>query len=170
MSQLTTLQGFRTCAPGRAARFLPAFAAAMLLALPGCGGDRPKTVPVSGMVLLDGQPLMAKGTVRIVPRDARPATGEIDPATGRFTLTTFDKDDGCVPGAHAATVTARETLDNTQIRWLAPEKYSQPETSGLTVTVGGPTTDLKIELTSDGAKPAVQRTDSTGDSDPSKLH
>lgn len=147
-----------------------ALAAVMLLPLVGCGSGRPKTVPVSGQVLLDGQPLKAKGTVRVVPKGARPATGEIDPATGRFTLTTFDKDDGCVHGTHAATVTARETVDNTQIRWLAPEKYSQPDTSGLTVNITGPTTDLKIELKSDGAKPAVQRTDSTGDSDPSKLH
>lgn len=143
--------------------------AALAAALPGCGSDRPKTVPVSGEVLLDGQPLKAPGTVRVVPANARPATGEIDPATGRFTLTTFEKGDGCVPGTHPATVTARETIDNTQVRWLAPERYSQPGTSGLTINVTGPTQDLKIELKSEGAKPAVQRTDSTGDSDPSKL-
>ncbi len=144
-------------------------ALAVFLLPAGCGSDRPETVPVSGTVLLDGQPLKAQGTVRVIPKDARPATGQIDPATGRFTLTTFKQGDGCVPGTHTATVTARETINETQMRWNAPEKYGQPGTSGLKVTIEGPTDDLKIELQSDRAQPAIERTESAGDLDPARL-
>ena len=143
---------------------------ALILALTfGCGSGRPETVPVSGVVLLDGQPLKAEGTVRVIPKKDRAATGEIDPATGRFTLTTFDKNDGCVRGTHTVTVLARQTIDNTQMRWLIPEKYSQPGTSGLTVTIDGPTDQIKIELQSEAGKPPAKRIDTSGDSDPSKL-
>ena len=141
----------------------------LLATVAGCGSGRPETVPVSGVVLLDGQPLKAQGTVRVIPKGARAATGEIDPATGRFTLMTFEKGDGCVTGTHTATVMARETLDQNRIRWLAPEKYAQPGTSGLTVTVDGPTDKLEIKLSSEGAPPAVKGLDSSGDIDPSKL-
>jgi len=137
--------------------------------LSGCGSGRPETVPVSGVVLLDGQPLKAEGTVRVIPKKDRAATGEIDPATGRFTLTTFEKNDGCVPGTHTVTVMARQTIDDTQMRWLIPEKYSQPGTSGLTVKVDGPTDDVKIELKSEPGGPAAKQVDTSGDSDPSKL-
>ena len=143
--------------------------ALLLAVVSGCGSDRPTTVPVSGTVLLDGQPLKSAGTVRVIPKGARPATGEIDPATGRFTLTTFDKGDGCVKGSHTATVTARETLADNQIRWNAPEKYSQPGTSLLTVKIDGPTDKLEIKLESGGAAPAVKKGEGGGDADPTAL-
>lgn len=137
----------------------------------GCGESRPETFPVSGIVLLDGQPLKAAGTVRVIPKNARPATGEIDPATGRFRLWTFDKDnlDGCVPGTHAVTVMARQTVADKQIRWLTPEKYSQPATSGLSITIDGPTDSITLRLKSEPIRPPAQDTETGGDVDPSKL-
>ena len=146
------------------------FVASFMVAfVPGCGSGRPETVPVSGVVLLDGQPLKAEGTVRVIPKKDRPATGEIDPATGRFTLKTFDPGDGCVRGTHTVTVLARQTTDDNQIRWLIPEKYSQPGTSGLTVTIDGPTDQVKIKLESEAGGPPAKQLDTSGDSDPSKL-
>lgn len=118
----------------------------------GCSDDgRPKVVPISGQVLIDGKPL-THGFIRIVPADARPASGEIG-TDGRFTLKTFEDDDGAVTGVHLVAIMAVEYLSESDIRWHAPEEYSQHETSGLTVDIEGPTDSLIIELSWDGGKP-----------------
>ena len=133
-----------------------ALAAAALTALAG-GCDRgPKVVPVSGQVLIDGRPL-TKGFVRVVPAGYRAATGETGP-DGRFTLTTTAAGDGCAVGTHPAAVIGNETLvgQNAQ-RWHAPKKYLDPATSGLAVTVDGPTDALTIELTWGGGQPFVEK-------------
>lgn len=132
--------------------------------LAGCSDGRPRRVPVSGQVLIDGQPLSA-GFVRVIPSNARPATGTID-QQGRFRLTTFEKGDGCVAGTHRMEVVAFEILSPTEIRWLAPPKYRQMNTSGLSVTIDGPTDSLTVELTWAGGHPYVERSDTRGDSVP----
>jgi hypothetical protein len=134
-----------------------AAAAALLavsLALAGCD-SKPKLVPVSGRVLVDGQPLTT-GVVQVVPAGYRAASGKIGP-DGRFTLTTSAEGDGCVIGTHQAAVVAHETLGPGAQKWHAPKKYIDPTTSGLSVTVDGPTTDLTINLSWDGGKPFVER-------------
>jgi len=139
----------------------------------GCGPRRPKRVPVSGQVLIDEQPLRA-GFVRVVPEDARPATGEID-ADGRFTLSTFDPGDGCVPGTHKAAVIGFEQTGPGAVRWLAPTRYRLVDTSGLVVEIDGPTDSLVIRLKSDPpageteSEPEPERIDATGDIDPAQL-
>lgn len=118
-----------------------------LLALTGCGSGRPKLVKVSGQVFIDGQPLAAgvPGFIQVVPEGTRPATGNIDPATGRFTLTTFDNDDGCVPGTHKVAIILRAMVGNESVS-LIDEKYSDPNTSGITVTIDKPTDSLRIDI------------------------
>jgi hypothetical protein len=128
-------------------------------ALCGCGG--PKLVPVSGKVTIDGQPLTS-GYVFVMPKDARAAGGKID-AQGRFTLTTNDDGDGCKPGTHAVTVTARQHLSPTRVKHLIPPKYAQSDTSETTVTIDGPTDELVIALTWAGGKPYVESFDGQGD-------
>jgi hypothetical protein len=123
-------------------------------AVGGCGPQRPKRVPVSGTVIIDGKPL-TRGTVSFVPQDARPATGEIGP-DGRFTLSTFGEGDGCVPGSHTVTVFANEWLTPTQLKWHAPKEYADIETSTLKVEITGPRDDLQIELTWDGQQPVIE--------------
>ncbi|NLE37617.1 MAG: DUF4198 domain-containing protein [Pirellulaceae bacterium] len=125
-------------------------AAAMI----GCGDGRPRRVPVSGQVLIDGEPL-THGQIRLTPANARPATAEIAP-DGRFTLTTFDEGDGVVPGVHPVSVAANEYLSETRQRWHAPKKYADPTTSGLTATVDGPNDSLVITLSWEGGKPFVE--------------
>jgi len=132
--------------------------------LAGCGPDRPRRVPVSGRVLIDGEPITT-GFVRVVPDDARPAVGKLQ-SDGSFRLHTFDEGDGCVTGTHRVAVLAREVLNPSELRWLAPKKYHKIETSGKTVTIDGPTDDLEIELTWDGRQPFVERFESEGDIDP----
>lgn len=122
--------------------------------LAGCD-DGPKIVPVSGQVLIDGEPL-THGFVQVAPAGYRPASGKIG-EDGRFTLTTTKPGDGCVVGTHPATVVGTESIDAGSQRWHAPKAYADYESSGLTVTIDGPTEDLKIELSWKGGKPFVER-------------
>jgi hypothetical protein len=120
----------------------------------GCGDGRPARFPVSGTVLIDGKPL-DYGFIRLLPEGARPATSDISP-DGRFTLKTFETGDGVVPGTHPVVVLGAEVLSSTQQRWHAPKKYADPNTSGLTATIDGPTDSLVIKLSWEGRKPFVE--------------
>ncbi len=131
------------------------------LLMRGSCNQRPTVVPVSGQVLIDGQPLTS-GFVRVIPQDARSASGEID-SQGRFQLTTFEPRDGCVPGKHPVEIISRDVISPTKIRWLTPKKYCQATTSELTVNIDGPTDSLRIELTWDGGAPFIEETAGGGD-------
>ena len=136
----------------------------LLSTFSGCSDGRPRRVRVAGQVLIDGDPITL-GNIRIVPADARAATGSIGP-DGTFTLTTFETNDGCVPGTHRVVITAFETISAGAIRWMAQLKYRDLDTSELSVTIDKPTDALVIELTWDGGKPFIQRMDSSGDDVP----
>ena len=121
-----------------------------VIQLRGDGG--PKIVPVSGVVLIDGQPL-SYGHVQVLPAGWRPASGRIN-GDGTFTLTTTTSGDGCAVGTHPVAVLAGESINPETMKWHAPQKYADVSTSNLTVTITGPTNDLKIELKSEsGIKP-----------------
>lgn len=120
----------------------------------GCSDGLPERVPVSGTVYIDGEPLTT-GSVMVIPEGERPAGGSIGP-DGRFTLSSYEINDGVVTGTHAVTVSATEHIGERDTRWLIPKKYRDPKTSGLTVTIDGPTDDWKIELTWDGGKPFIE--------------
>jgi hypothetical protein len=130
-------------------RLLVAAVAVAFLALAGCGDGGPKIVPVSGTVTIDGQPL-TYGHIQVLPAGWRPASGRLD-GSGRFTLTTTDPNDGCAVGTHPVVILAGESINETTMKWHAPSKYADATTSGLEVTISGPTDDLKIELKSDGS-------------------
>lgn len=147
------------------ARVLLLFGCLMLFA--GCGDGRPKRVPVSGRVLIDNKPLTS-GYVRVVPAGDREAKGTIGP-DGRFTLTTFDANDGCVVGTHPIAIIATRQVSSNAIERLVPKKFEEATTSGKTVTIDGPTDDLVIELSWEGGKPFIERQSNAGDSDMSHL-
>lgn len=129
-------------------------AAAGLTAAAGCDSG-PKVVPVSGTVLIDGQPL-AHGSIQVSVEGHRAAAGKIG-SDGRFTLTTTDDGDGVLVGTHKVIVVGTETLGPGAHKWHAPPAYAKYDTSGLTITVDKPTKDLKIELTWAGGKPFVEK-------------
>ena len=118
-----------------------------LIGVTGCGSGRPKIVKVSGQVFIDGQPLAAgvPGFIQVVPEGTRAATGNIDPQTGRFTLTSFEADDDCVPGTHKVAIILRAMVGTESVS-LIDEKYANPNTSGLTVTIDKPTDSLRIDI------------------------
>src|SRR5262245_59796599 len=111
---------------------LPALAMAILAAFCSCE-SRSKRVPVAGQVLIDGQPLSG-GHIWIEPAADRAASGAID-EQGRFLMTTYDENDGCVLGTHKVTVTSTKQLSPTQTMHLIPPKYRTSQTSELTVNI-----------------------------------
>jgi hypothetical protein len=119
----------------------------------GCGPSRPAVVPAAGIVTLDGKPL-AGGFIRLVPAASRPATGEIGP-DGRFTLGTFAAADGCVPGTHGVEVIGPLPAGGEAAAAVpaptitVPARYRDAQTSGLTITIAGPTRDLSISLSTE---------------------
>lgn len=130
----------------------------------GCGDGRPKRVPVTGQVLVDGRPL-PQGFVRVIPTKGRAATGQID-AQGRFNLGTYEKSDGCVLGTHGVEVVCFDTSNPNVFVSLIPDKYHDVSTSGLSVTIEDPTEPLTLNISSMGRRRASV---TVGDFDPSAL-
>jgi hypothetical protein len=123
-----------------------------LLLTIGCGGpDRPVTYPATGTVLFQGEPVEG-ATVRFIPTDGRPASGQTD-ASGRFTLSTYEPDDGAVAGEHTVLVSKVVQLDPSdqsgypEMRSVLPKQYGQANQSPLKVTVdAGGENDFPLEL------------------------
>jgi hypothetical protein len=78
------------------------------LLLAGCGGgaadDRPALAPVTGKLMLDGQPV-PNADVQFSPEKGASSNGRAG-ADGTFTLTYGDGTPGAAVGKHAVTVTA----------------------------------------------------------------
>jgi hypothetical protein len=129
-------------------------AALLILVAAGCGGGadkwskkRPAVHQVSGTVLLDGAPI-AGANVNFVPSGGTTAAYALTDEKGNFRLSTFAQADGAPSGKYRVTVqkTVQETApdpmggDNPPVvvkeTSLVPEKYSDPETSGLLAEVG----------------------------------
>lgn len=144
--------------------------------LEGCGSGRPKTVPVTGVVTLDGKPVeganvtfypdtgQSAGTAQPKKTDqvTRPATGTTD-KEGKFTLKTFEPGDGALPGKYKVTIIKKEVTGfladkdglsggiapgGIQEKWIIPKKYADPQTSGLTAEVKPGMGPLEFKLTS----------------------
>jgi hypothetical protein len=137
----------------RAALPLIAFVVVLLI---GCSDARPRRVPVSGQVLIDGKPL-TYGDLKFVPEGARPSYAKLD-SNGRFTLTCYDGNDGAVPGLHRVGISGSEVKQE-QTVWHAPIKYANFRSSGITVQIDGPMDSLVIELGSDGRQATVRQGD-----------
>jgi hypothetical protein len=121
-----------------------------VVAFSGCGDGRPTRVPVSGVVLIDGQPLK-RGHIKFVPAHGRPSVGKIAD-DGRFSLTCYDGSDGAIIGMHRVQVAATRIISDNKIEWFAPRKYADFRTSEIEIEVAKPIEDLKIELKSNGQK------------------
>ncbi len=79
-------------------------------------------------------------------RPIRASTGQLD-ANGRFTLACFEPGDGAVIGLHKVSVLAQEPIGQESIKWHAPKKYADPDTSNLTQEIRNPTDSIVINLT-----------------------
>lgn len=128
-------------------------AAALAALAAGCSrkGTAP-TAPVSGVVTYQGKPAT---DVRVIftPQGGRPAIGHTD-AEGRFSLTTFQQDDGAVPGTHVATISDRkrdwlkEATSKNPPPPRFPERYQRAANSPWTFEVkSGEDNVFTLEMT-----------------------
>ena len=121
------------------------------IALAGCSrpGGAP-TLPASGTVTYKGAPV-ADVQVVFQPKVGRPAMGDTD-ADGRFTLTTFQPDDGAVPGVHKVGIVDRQRKWNPDPSAAPPpsrfpERYQSVAATPWEVEVKeGSDNDFKLEM------------------------
>ena len=130
----------------------------------GCGSQTggPVTVPVRGVVMLDGKPL-SSGVVQFQPASGQVATGEIA-GDGSFTLSRTTPGDGVLPGTYSVAVVSYDPAAEVQSveNLRVPLKYTRFGSSGIEITVfPGTKEPLRIELESflqcarEGLKPRV---------------
>lgn len=99
-----------------------------LLAAAACGGDYPKAYPVSGKVLVNGQP--AKDCqVTLVrtggPDLATPATPNgVTDDKGEFRLTSYTANDGAPEGEYVATIEWRDRSGLSQSEFGGPDQLN----------------------------------------------
>lgn len=149
----------------------------LVVAAFGCGDGRPSMVKVTGTVTLNGKPLEGAAVAFQPIADPkasyrRPSNGATG-ADGKFTLTTYEKDDGLPPGKYKVAIVKRELVgqlpsnfnDETpnasvvKYRYVTPKKYSLIDESGLQAEVTS--SELKpaaFDLVSGGEKPEIETT------------
>ena len=121
-----------------------------LVTCAGCGSKSP-VARVKGKVTLDGQPL-ATGAVVTLPNAGRGSQGKVQ--NGEFELSTFGNNDGALIGTHRVAVIAQEKAQGSGPeanagKLLVPERYANPESSGLSIEVkSGETNTPTLELKS----------------------
>jgi hypothetical protein len=118
--------------------------ACCLVALSGCRGDGP--VPVTGTVTYKGTPL-AQGTITFTPEEGRVAFGKIK--DGKIVeVTTHTLDDGAAKGRNRVSIRSISNPDDMYAKQvsLIPEKYGDPNTSGLTAELASGTNELSFDL------------------------
>ncbi|TWT29445.1 hypothetical protein Enr8_49610 [Blastopirellula retiformator] len=113
----------------------------------GCSNG---TYPVHGTIVFsDGTPAkeLAGGAVELdsleQPISAR---GSID-AEGKFVISTYEAEDGAVPGKHRVLIVSRQSTGDEVVGKVIESKYQRFETSGLEleVTPGTNTPTFTVE-------------------------
>lgn len=133
--------------------------AAAIAACVGCGNG---LASLSGKVTLDGQPLAAGGdtraTVYLYPEGGTgaPAVGLLD-ESGEFTVSTGSQT-GVVPGTYVVTVSASTLIRKNSTpgmppsaRRVTPNKYANPNASGLRLQIEPGYNECEFALESDPA-------------------
>jgi hypothetical protein len=128
---------------------------ALVVAASGCGGG-PRTVPVSGQVKLNGEPL---GDAHVIfqpdsqeKHPGPPSFGKTD-AQGRFVLRTADGHDGAVVGPHKVRISlpvqATSASPDAPPGNKLPTRYSgESSVLKFTVPAGGTSEANFLDLTS----------------------
>jgi hypothetical protein len=117
----------------------------------GCGGGAktPDFYPVKGQILLDGQPARFVN-VSLTPKDstdedAPAATGQTN-ANGEFSIRSMIGPgyDGALPGEYWVSLsTPRQVADASSGKPTPiPQKYRNPKTAKISISVGQQTNDL----------------------------
>ena len=120
----------------------------VVLQMAGCNwGSTSDTIPVSGVVTLDGQPVEGATVSFHAIEEGKPSAYGRTKADGSFLLQTHAVNDGAVPGEFAVTIQkvhiTPDEFEREDPRWkpppppeyLVPQKYSDRHKSGLTASV-----------------------------------
>lgn len=145
--------------------------ASLLLAccFAGCGPANIR-VPVEGVVTLDGKAIEGAAVTFMPKAGGRPGVAGTD-AAGRFVIREAAMHAGIPPGDYDVAIFKAvmaplfapapaapspnpeegslpiDTPPPSRVaRWIVPERYSIPQTSGLSSTITGPTTNLVFAL------------------------
>lgn len=129
---------------------------AFAILVSGCDSG-PEVYPVTGTVTLDGQPVEG-AAVGLIPTVGGRHGSAVTDAKGEFVVGTFTPDDGALAGEHTVVVTKVKIVKPGNERagippvleYVVPERYDQPEASGLSVTVAKGTEPLELKLTKQG--------------------
>lgn len=130
--------------------------------LPGCGpGDRVAVYPTSGSVKFLGEPMAGGGAISFIPLDGqvgKAAGGTID-GEGKFTMSTYDPDDGSIAGRFRViifqtTVEETETIGDTDVAGAKDTlvEFSVPEAKRIPLVYADVAeSPLTVEVKSEGA-------------------
>ena len=104
-----------------------------------------KQVGMTGTVVFsdDGSPVPHGNVILSTPTFQ--SRGELN-KQGQFTMGTFGTDDGLPPGTYSVAVVCIETGGDTGSYNLVDSKYSNPQTSGLEITVTKAIKDYEIKV------------------------
>lgn len=120
----------------------------------GCGGS--KTYPLNGTVFFTGGTEPAKElfgySITLEPEspdsDGKKNSGSgLIAADGTFKISTFEQNDGAVPGKHKVAITPPvQNGDGPAAKPLIPVRYGDLGTSGLIINVEAGKPDVKLEV------------------------
>ena len=142
-------------------RLLSVLLAAGLVGLAGCGGGGP-TLPVSGIVTLDGEPL-ANASVTFYPEsEVQGVVGGVAKtgSDGKFVVTGAKGDSGLAPGKYKVTVSkgvlktpsgeesVGAVIEEIDLKDELPPIYSSPSKTVLSYSVTGDGKPIEIKLDS----------------------
>jgi hypothetical protein len=143
--------------------------------LGGCGDGRPVRVPVSGRITYAGQPLET-GFIYFWPERGVQAHGQIQ-SDGTFTLGTYERQDGAMPGSYTVTIESTRIVANAPkfdsleeelaaaeqgqtgprgrptLEHLIPPRYADRARSGLTATVEAEGGTIHFDLPAEKSSP-----------------
>ena len=133
-------------------RFWILFAVSVSLLLGCSGADRPATVPVSGRVTFQGEPLVGAKVIFMAAGAPRAAAGTTD-SGGRYQLTMFEENDGAMVGPQKVSISAPvdtsgasvENPDESYEALMGGGAAPAPEEGGFTGAA-----DLQATVTAEG--------------------
>ncbi len=128
----------------------------LLAASGGCSDGRVPTVPVSGKVTFDGGPCPGQGHISFAPIEAtaglprRPGSATFS-ADGQYVVTSFQPDDGLVPGRYRVLISCFDgTPDSTKLDGFREASFIsdryQPEELTVEVSSGSIVKDFDVPL------------------------
>lgn len=137
-----------------------------ILSFVGCGSGREKTYPVEGIVVFKDGSRVKVGTVETKSlRTGSQARGTID-QDGRFSLTTFENNDGAVAGDHQVVIVQFIQVEGIKnyrpsTMGVVNRKHASYATSGLVMRVD-PKGPNQVKLEVEGARAVMNSTKDHG--------